>query len=75
MKKQAGFTLIEIMIVVVVISILASIAIPAYSDYVARAKRAQAQGALFELSSAMERFLLKIILIVVLIMEELLERT
>jgi len=52
---QAGVTLIELMITVVIVGILAAIAYPSYQTYVARANRAEAQGILMENAQFLER--------------------
>jgi type IV pilus assembly protein PilA len=56
MNAQKGFTLIELMIVVAIIGILAAIAIPAYSDYTARAKVTEAVGALASAKTSVSEF-------------------
>jgi type IV pilus assembly protein PilE len=52
---QGGFSLIELMIAVVIVSILAAIAYPAYQDSIRKARRADAQAALTGLAAVMER--------------------
>lgn len=56
MKRQTGFTLIELMIVVAVVGILAAIAYPAYQDYVRKARRADAMNALAEVRIEQEKY-------------------
>lgn len=56
MKTQKGFTLVELMIVVAIIAILASVGIPAYSDYVTRGKLIEGTSALSDGRVKMEQF-------------------
>jgi type IV pilus assembly protein PilE len=56
MRRQHGFSLVELMVVVAIIAILAAIAYPAYSRYGYRARRADAQNLLMKVATAEERY-------------------
>ena len=58
MKKLLGFTLIELMIVVGIISILAVVGIPAYQDQVRKGRRSDAQQLMLDISSKEQQYLL-----------------
>jgi type IV pilus assembly protein PilE len=55
-RVDGGFTLIELMIVVIIISILAAIAYPAYQDYARESKRADAHTSLLRIATLQEKF-------------------
>ena len=54
-RIQSGFTLIELMIVVVVVAVLSSLAYPSYQEYVVKAKRTEGKAALLDATQALER--------------------
>lgn len=55
-KENNGFTLIELMIAVAIIGILASIAYPAYTDYITEARRADAKAVMLDIQLSQERY-------------------
>jgi type IV pilus assembly protein PilE len=58
MRRTGGFTLIEVMIVVAIISILSAIAWPSYNSYMRRAHRSEAQQLLASIANRQAQFLL-----------------
>ena len=56
MRGNKGVTLLEVMIVVVIVGILATVAIPAYNDYITRSRRSDAFTALETVRAAQEMY-------------------
>jgi len=56
MKSKNGITLIELLVVISIVAILAAIAVPVYTNYMQRARRADAKTALEQLRAAQEMF-------------------
>lgn len=55
-RPVSGFSLIELMIVLVIVAILLAIAVPSYRKYVVRANRIDAQRTLVDLAGRQERY-------------------
>jgi type IV pilus assembly protein PilE len=55
-KGAAGFTLLELMIVVVVVAILAAVALPSYRDYILRSQLAEATTNLADVAAKLEQY-------------------
>jgi type IV pilus assembly protein PilE len=58
-NKMRGVTLIELVIVVAIVALLATIAIPSYRQFLLRSHRAEAKSALLNLAAAQEKFYLQ----------------
>jgi type IV pilus assembly protein PilE len=55
-KSRRGFTLVELMVVIVIVALLAAIAVPLYMNYTKDAKRSEAAGALAAVATAQQTY-------------------
>jgi type IV pilus assembly protein PilE len=55
-RSSKGFTLVELMIVIVIVAILAAIAIPGYTSQIRKSRRTEARNALLDAAAREERF-------------------
>ena len=58
MKRNRGFTLIELMITIAIVGILAAVAYPSYLDQIRKSKRAEAQATLMNIATRQQQTLL-----------------
>lgn len=56
--RQSGFTLVELMIVVAIVAILASIALPSYQEHVRKGHRAAAQSEMMDIANRQQQYFL-----------------
>lgn len=55
-SRAAGFTLVELMVVVLIVAMLSAIAVPGYRSHVVKTQRAAAKGCLMQYAQLMERY-------------------
>ena len=54
--RQRGFTLVELMVVIVIVALMAAIAVPLYTNYVKDARRSEAAGGLAAVATAQQTY-------------------